>query len=725
MAGGLNMAVSGEQPPALPHNMTDKSIGSSRPSAGSKDSRKEFLKRQEEMAAVQKPEQVDITKQMEIMPHSELEALLGTSFKGLAERKPYGMTEAKAEERLLEEGANELDQVKPPGLFLLFITQLLNVLMLMLITSSVASLVMVAANPEERTHAIKYIEGIAILAIVIVNALIAAVTENRANNALAALAKMNEATCDIVRDGVFRDLNSKFVVRGDVVKLNTGDVVPADCRVLWSSELKVNEMMLTGEPDDVNKSAMLAKDGTAGDGLTARTMVYSSCQVAGGTAIVVATTVGMNTRIGAIAALLQAKDKKKNDNKCMGWCGIPDAATNRTPLQERLHHLGLDIGKIAIAVCAVVWIVGVILNRRDVQQTQDRWVYMTMIAITLAVAAIPEGLPLCVTISLSTGSSQMAKKNVMVRKLAAVETLGCASVICTDKTGTLTEGKMTMVKGYAGMREYDVSGQGFDPYAGGFTFATGEEKDQNATDDSAIRTMMASAVLCCSTTISKGRDETTGRDVWRPSGNSSEAPIVVAAAKLGFWTNDIEKEWNRVLEIPFNSGRKMMATISESDAATVGAGGLACSVFPSVTAQEAVKEGEDGIGNKKVYLSVVKGAPDIILGKCSYNIDQSGKAAEADDATKAKIMDEVDDLTSDSLRVIAVAVRVSWGAPPVDMSDRSADGDDRLVSLLTRGMTFVGLVASLDPPRQGVAESVADAQLASVRVVMITGSDFF
>merc|ERR1712127_325454 len=261
------------------------------------------------------------------------------------------------------------------------------------------------------------------------------------------------------------------VVRGDIVVLGTGDVAPADIRLVDAHDIKGSEMALTGEPDDVAKTSKVkAKKPGEPEKLTPENMVFSGCPLTNGKGRGVVCETGMYTRIGRIAQLIAGEDGGEQQKKC--FC-LPDTSASATPLQQSLEQLGAKIGVIAIVVCIAIFIIGVALDRTDPSNPDSpAWLYMILIAVTLAVAAIPEGIPLCVTISLSIGCSAMVKKNVLVRKLAAVETLGSASVICSDKTGTLTEGKMTMVNMYTGGAGYDVEGKGFDPTVGKIKFSS-------------------------------------------------------------------------------------------------------------------------------------------------------------------------------------------------------------------------------------------------------------
>merc|ERR1719301_496130 len=615
--------------------------------------------------------------------------------KNLGTHLEKGMTSSAAAQRAAAEGPNELKKPPVPGLLLLFVMQLTNLIIMLLSASAVASII-VNASGSRSDEAISYVEGIAIFVIVILNAGIAAWTENAANSALAALAKMSQPTSSVVRDGKLLEnppLDSTAIVRGDIVLLQVGDIVPADMRLIESSELKVNEMLLTGEPDDVAKSFKIKKSAKHGGEakLTPDSMVFSSCQVTNGSARGVITSIGMNTRVGEIAGMLLGKEKKS-----MGC--LPDTSDSQTPLQVSLQKLGEKIGFMAIRICATVFLIGTFVTetRDPMDPSKPPWLVMILISVTLAVAAIPEGIPLCVTISLSKGCDSMVKENVLVRRLAAVETLGSASVVCTDKTGTLTEGKMTMVKMFTANKLFEVSGKGFDPTIGGVSL---DGKDMKS--DPTVRSTLLSAALCCNTRLVKEYDEALKDEFWRPKGNSSEAPIVVAAAKVGFWEDKLAGEFPRSLEVPFSSSRKMMMTCSKMDRATLGDGG--------VSLPEGTK-----------LLAVVKGAPNYIIDSCTTWLTPEGTEAKLTEEVKASTMQVIDDLSGQALRVLAVAVK-PMPKFPFDEKDEDLSSDDKFKAILNTGLHFMGLVASIDPERDGVKQAVKDANAGNIRVVMITG----
>eukprot|EP00930_Biecheleria_cincta_P074788 TRINITY_DN619_c0_g2_i1.p1 TRINITY_DN619_c0_g2~~TRINITY_DN619_c0_g2_i1.p1 ORF type:complete len:1071 (-),score=225.48 TRINITY_DN619_c0_g2_i1:350-3562(-) len=605
-----------------------------------------------------------------------------------------GLSPEQASKKLVEDGPNELNKAVRPTLLMLFVMQLLGFIIILLIIAAIASMVVNATNKEKASDPLSYTTGIAIFVIVLINAGIAAWTEHKAGGALEALSKLSQASIFVIRGGNEVSVPTNSLVRGDIVVLGTGDVVPADIRLVEAEDLKVSEASLTGEPDDVAKTAKLkAKKAGEIEKLTPEVCVFSGCNVANGKGRGVVVATGMGTRIGHIARLVEGEEKPKK--KC--FC-LPDTSASQTPLQINLEKLGAKIGVLAILVCVIVFIVGVAADRKDVANPEgSAAIYMILIAVTLAVAAIPEGIPLCVTISLSIGCKDMVEKNVVVKKLAAVETLGSASVICSDKTGTLTEGKMTMVGMWSGDVSYDVEGKGFDPTIGKVVNSSTKENAGNALG---VRSTLCSALLCCNTTLIKETDPATKEVKWEPRGNSSEAPIVVAGRKVGFSEN-IGEEYKRALEIPFSSSRKMMLTVSD------------------VSGRETLCSNGMPLPAGSKYLVVCKGAPNYIADLCQERLGADGSVQPMTETAKKSLLEVVDDYSSKALRVLAVAVRPMQDMP-FDESDEDISTDDKF-GALRQNLCLVGLVASIDPDRDGVKESVISARGAGIRVVMITG----
>jgi magnesium-transporting ATPase (P-type) len=445
---------------------------------------------------------------------------------------------------------------------------------------------------------------------------------------------MSQASINVIREGKEQTVATTSIVRGDIVILGTGDVVPADMFLFSAEDLKVSEMCLTGEPDDVAKTWKQKKKEAGDHGgeekLTPQNMVFSGCPTTNGKGIGIVVETGMGTRIGQIAALMAGDGGEKKTCGCM-----PDTSGSQTPLQKNVQTLGAKIGVLAIVVCILVFIVGVVLETEDPNNDKTPpWLYMILISVTLAVAAIPEGIPLCVTISLSIGCSAMVKKNVLVRKLAAVETLGSASVICSDKTGTLTEGKMTMVEAWSGDVQYDVSGKGFDPTVGKFTRKNG---GADGNGDVNLVSAVFSAMLCCNTRIEKVVEN--GETKYEPKGNSSEAPIIVAGMKIGFKPEEIGKDCKRVLEVPFSSSRKMMLTVND------------------VTGRETLCQGGLKLPAGSKFYTVCKGAPNYIIDICTHISDEQGCAKAFSAEKKDAVLRTVDEYSAKALRVLAIAYR--------------------------------------------------------------------
>jgi potassium/sodium efflux P-type ATPase len=616
-----------------------------------------------------------------------------------------GLDPAFAAERRKAEGPNALHKEEAPSLAILFLLQLTNLIIALLIGAGAGSII-VNATSMHRDDPIAYVEGIAIFLIVLINAGIAAYTEQSANNALEALSKMTAQKCNVIRGGKNESIPSVDVCRGDIVVLETGDICPADIRLIKADEMKVNEMVLTGEAADVNKTADVPQRLTSGQdpevsptslpasSLTPPTMAFTSCEVTNGKGVGVVTKIGMETRVGKIAAMLSSGEKKTT-------CGcLPDTSANMTPMQVAFQALGVRIGYGAVVTCMIVFFVGWGLGAVDPNMPeQTSWMYMILVSVTLAVAAIPEGIPLCVTISLSMGCASMVNENVLVRRLAAVETLGSASVICSDKTGTLTEGKMTMVKAWSGGIMYNVLGKGFDPTIGGFV----SEDEVNCNMVANVRSTIYAGWLCSNCKIIRAEDEATKQMLWKPFGNSSEAPITVAAGKLKLWSdggNDDSKANPRVLEIPFSSQRKMMMTVHEiAGTGTLGKGGV------SITADDE-------------NLVIVKGAPDMVIKYCTHQLLADGSVGELTEEDAAGVFDVIGDLSDQALRVLAIAYKTLPELPYTNDEGLTADQKFKRCRC---DLTLAGLVASHDPEREGVPEAIADSYSAHIRVIMITG----
>jgi len=380
----------------------------------------------------------------------------------------------------------------------------------------------------------------------------------------------------------------------------------------------------------------------------------------------------------------------------------PYAWAKRTPLQKAIHKLGLTIGVLAVIICVITFVSGLLRGYRDpAHPDQAAWLSMLMVAVSLAVSAVPEGLPLIVTITLALGTQRMARKKALIRKLSAVETLGSAQVICTDKTGTLTEGKMSALNLFAGMDEYEITGEGFAP-VGSVRREDGTDITKLATPDLAPYTAMLSVALNAATILQK--DAETGD--WQALGSSTEAPLVVCAAKFGLWTEPSRSKYPMVDEIPFNSARKMNVTVHKITDNTFGS-------LPTPAGTN--------------FAACVKGAPNYLLSRCSAVLGNDGLAYPMTSETHSALMEQVDHYSSLTLRVLAIGVAfisTSNGELPYLLSGE-VDAGDKIDTLLGKPghgkVLLLGLVASADPPRKGVDVAIETARQAGVKTVMITG----
>jgi len=610
-----------------------------------------------------------------------------------------GLDTNVAQEYLAKFGPNELEKKPPPTFLMLFLLQLVSFVILLLLGAAVASILVNVTDEKRRGDVLSYTTGKMIFVLVLVNAAIAAYVEAKAGNGLDALAKLGAAKVTVLRDGSKGEVPAAGLVQGDVVLLGTGDVVPADCRVVVDDDFKVSEMPLTGEPDDRIKVSKIPLKGSTDQDFVQDNMVYSGCNVTNGKGTVVVVDTGMRTKIGKIASRLNESDSDNvSDNTLKGqgktrWCScLPDTSASQTPLQKNVEKLGANIAVLALGTCAIVYVLGGILGTKDPEAADTNpWLYMIVIAVTLAVAAIPEGIPLCVTISLSIGCSKMMGKNVLIKKIAAVETLGSASVICSDKTGTLTEAKMTMQQLWSGGTQFAVSGKGFEPI-GSFTVV---ETGAPANEDPSVLATLKTALLCCDTTLEQEADTGT----WKVNGNSSEGPIVVASRKVGLVEKQVREQNPLLFQVPFSSSRKMMLTVTD------------------MKAQGEICEGGYKLPGK--YLSVVKGAPAFLMAECSKIVQKDGSVVDLTDDMRAELEQVNSRWASQALRVLACATNVTV-EPPCDFKSEELTVDQKF-SLCRKELTFVGMWAALDPERDGVPEAVLSARGAGIKVIMITG----
>jgi magnesium-transporting ATPase (P-type) len=555
-----------------------------------------------------------------------------------------GLSAQEAAQRLAQDGPNELRAVARRPAWQRALAQLKDPLVYLLLLAAAIAL---AAWVIEGRHGWP-LDAIVILAVVALNAVLGWLQEAKAENAVAALARMTAATSALLRDGQLMRIPSAQLVRGDLLVLAEGDAVGADARLVQATSLRVLEASLTGESEAVLKDpATLVAAAALGDRLN---MVFKGTAIAQGSARAVVTATGMQTEMGAIATMLDATQ---------------DAPT---PLQKEVAYIGRTLGIAAVVIALVV--VGTILAMSHVRAAADV-VQVLLLGVSLAVAAVPEGLPAILSVVLALGVQRMARHNAVVKKLASVETLGSASVIATDKTGTLTRAEMTIVRVMTASGGSHVTGVGYAP--------DGQVEHQGAPLSAGPLHAEQVVVLSGGSLAGNADLRQSSRGEWEIQGDPTEAAFLVAERKLGS-TERRQQRFTRVAEIPFTSDRKMMSTI----------------------------EVDHEHGDERVV--VTKGAPDVLLGLCT-RARVGTDTVELDDALRGRIVADVATLSDAALRTLAVAYR-----PLAPDEDPQAEG-----ALLERDLIFVGTVGIIDPPREEAAVAIAQAHRAGIRVIMITG----
>ncbi len=548
-----------------------------------------------------------------------------------------GLTSSQAEAQLQKYGLNTLGEAKKTPLWKRFLGQFADAMVIILIAAAGLSAVMAI---REGGGFESWVDVIVILAIVILNAVLGVYQEGKADEAIAALKKMSAPQTKVIRDGKVIMIDSEKVVPGDLVNLDAGDSVSADIRLIYSGSLKIDEASLTGEsvPVDKDAEALLPADCSIGDRCN---MAYMGTAVTYGRGKGVVVATGKDTELGKIANKLS---------------NIEDEVT---PLQKNLNSLGKFLAIVCIIVCVIVFCVDLFVQKQT-------WDSALMTAVSLAVAAIPEGLSAVVTIVLALGMTKMASRNAIVRKLLAVETLGCVDVICSDKTGTLTQNQMTVKKIFDGKDIYDVTGNGYGP----------EGKIQNAEGVEAvinpvITRLVQAAVLCNDASINV---DSEGK--YTCIGDPTEGALTTLGLKCSMASADTNHKFPRLNELPFDSDRKMMTTY------------------------------HSGIIDGKI-ISFTKGAPDVVLSRCTSYFD--GTSEKQMDTEFLKRIEKVNhDFASKAIRVLAFGYRTHESADNADFEHEE-------------NMTFIGLIGMIDPARSEAKDAIKVCHEAGIRAVMITG----
>jgi Ca2+-transporting ATPase len=539
--------------------------------------------------------------------------------------KHDGLSQEEAQRRLAEFGPNELAGKKKNSPWIIFLEQFKNFLIIILLVAVVLSAIMGETA-----------DAIVIFAIVLFAAGLGFIQEYRAEKAMEALKRMAAPMASVLRGSKEAEIPSRELVPGDIIILRTGDRIPADARLIEAVNLKTDEASLTGESVPLQKTTQaLPVEVNIGD---RKNMAFMGTAAVYGRGTAVVTATGMGTEFGKIATMLQDIEKEQ------------------TPLQINLDQLGKWIAIGALALCFILAGIGVLRGHQILE--------MLIWGVSLAVAAVPEALPAVVTISLALGVQRMVQRHALIRKLPAVETLGCTTFICSDKTGTLTQDQMTIRRLYVDGKLIDVTGVGYEP-KGEFRF---EGKALNPEKDIALQKLLQIGSLCNDTSLS------SDNDVWGIKGDPTEGALVVTAAKAGLWQKEIQSQSPRIHEIPFSSETKRMTTIHQTP-------------------------------QGKIAYS--KGAPEVILSSCSH-IYRNGQEAKLNDDAKNNILSVSLGMAGDALRVLGLAYkRLPDAATTTEATEQ--------------GMVFVGLVGMIDPPREEVKEAVKLCDQASIRSVMITG----
>ena len=542
-----------------------------------------------------------------------------------------GLTSDEAKQRLEKFGPNVIESSNKKSLAKKIIEQIADPMVILLVLASIVS----AFTGDT-------VEAVIIIAIVVINAIMSIIQEGRAEDSVAALQKMSSPEATIIRDGGRKKVKAEELVPGDIVIIETGDIIPADMRLLESSNLQIDESSLTGESVAVEKDSSVEFDSEVGIG-DRDNFAFSSSIVTYGHGKGLVTATGSETEIGKIATSLESVEAKD------------------TPLQKQLKKLSKLLAILVVIVCILVFVVGYFRSNMDMLEN-------FMVAVSLAVAAIPEGLTAVVTIVLSIGMNRMAERKAIVKNLLSVETLGSTTVICSDKTGTLTQNEMTITKVYTNGDEFEVEGSGYEPKGD-----IRDSKGEVINDHDQIKLLMTIASLCNDANLIREND------TYKITGDPTEGAMLTFSEKWNINQENLNEKHPRLEEIPFDSTRKMMTTFHEMDGKNYG---------------------------------YTKGAPDVVINKCSKTL-VNGEIVNFTDDLKKKALEVNTSLASQALRVMAYSFK------QMETLDTEITSEN-----IEHDMVFVGLTGMIDPPRPEAKAAVKECHASGIDVVMITG-DYF
>ena len=551
-----------------------------------------------------------------------------------------GLSIEKVDLKRQEFGYNELKERKRVSALQIFFSQFKNTFTLMLVAAIVISVVLgwyeAEALHDGRLTFETFVDGIAIGAIVILNSVIGFVQEYRSEKAIEALKKLTTPRARVIREGKEQQVQARELVPGDVLLMEAGDRIPADARLLEVVDLRIDEAVLTGESNPVDKRIdVLDTDTPVAD---RKNMVFTGTDVVNGRGKAVVTSTGMDTEFGKISEMVQTVEKEE------------------IPLKRKLDKFAKKIGIIVVMAAATIIVISLIRNG-----TIE--ISLLLTAVALAVSAVPEGLPAVVTVTLALGAKELSKRNAVVRRLASVETLGSTTIICSDKTGTLTRGEMTVRKIFLGGKVIEVTGSGYEP-VGEFKI---EGSPVSIVEQEDLGLLLRIGALCNNSSLD-------GSSV---IGDPTEGALVVAASKSDMKLDELKKQFPRLAEIPFSSNRRLMTTVHDTPSGS--------------------------------QVSYVKGSPETVLGLCKL-VRWDGKTRRLSDQLKRELLGRNEEMANQALRVLGLAYR--------ELSSAMSNYDEKSVE---KDLVFVGLVGMIDPPRDEAKEAVSLCEKARIRVVMITG----